>query len=92
MKRKKIFTMVVVCLLVLAFMAIPLTVSAADKKLTRKMILGGRLGDSWFVLSQALAYFVNKQSDWLRLSWYRGVVDWQSSWRHGASRQSAASR
>ncbi len=67
MKRKKIFTMVVVCLLVLAFVAIPLTVSAADKKLTRKMILGGRLGDSWFVLSQALAYFVNKQSDWLRL-------------------------
>ena len=59
--------MVVVCLLVLAFMTIPLTVSAADKKLTRKMILAGRLGDPWFVLSQALAYFVNKQSDWLRL-------------------------
>ena len=67
MEKKKIFTMVVVCFLVLAFITIPLTVSAADKKLTRKMILGGRLGDPWFVLSQALAYFVNKQSDWLRL-------------------------
>jgi TRAP-type uncharacterized transport system substrate-binding protein len=52
----------------LAFVAVPIAVSAADKKpLTRKMILGGRLGDPWFVLSQALANFVNKQSDWLRL-------------------------
>ncbi|MCJ7596888.1 MAG: hypothetical protein MUO52_19170 [Desulfobacterales bacterium] len=45
----------------------PMAASAADKEITRKMILGGRLGDAYFVLSQALANFVNKQSDWLRL-------------------------
>ncbi|UCG08657.1 MAG: hypothetical protein JSV83_08410 [Desulfobacterales bacterium] len=68
MKRRKFLKMVVVFSLVLAFSAVSLTVSAAEKKpVTRKMLLGGRLGDSWFVLSQALAYFVNKQSDWLRL-------------------------
>ena len=68
MKRRKFLKMVVVFSLVLAFSAVSLTASAAEKKeVTRKMLLGGRLGDSWFVLSQALAYFVNKQSDWLRL-------------------------
>lgn len=67
MEKKKILTLVIVCFLVLAFMAVPLTVSAADKNVTRIMVLGGRLGDPWFVLSQALANFVNKQSDWLRL-------------------------
>ena len=45
----------------------PMAASAAEKEITRKMILGGRLGDPYFVLSQALANFVNKQSDWLRL-------------------------
>ena len=67
MERRKILKMVVVFSLVLAFMAVPLIVSASDKKVTRIMVLGGRLGDPWFVLSQALANFVNKQSDWLRL-------------------------
>jgi TRAP-type uncharacterized transport system substrate-binding protein len=68
MKQSKFWKLVIVVFMVLAFSAVSLSVSAADKKpITRKMLLGGRLGDSWFVLSQALAYFVNKQSDWLRL-------------------------
>ena len=68
MKKKGMFKMVVVFFVLFAFVVGPMAVSAADKKpLTRKMILGGRLGDPWFVLSQALANFVNKQSDWLRL-------------------------
>jgi len=67
MKTRRILTLVLVLVLAFVFIGGPVTASAADKKVTRKMILGGRLGDSWFVLSQALAYFVNKQSDWLRL-------------------------
>jgi TRAP-type uncharacterized transport system substrate-binding protein len=68
MKRKTIFKMMVALFVAAMFVAGPLAVSAAEKKqITRKMLLGGRLGDAWFVLSQALAYFVNKQSDWLRL-------------------------
>ena len=68
MKIGKIWKIVIVVSLVMAFSAVSLSVSAAEKKpITRKMLLGGRLGDGWFVLSQALAYFVNKQSDWLRL-------------------------
>ena len=68
MKRKEVWRMVLVFFVVFTFAVPPLTLSAAEKKqITRKMLLGGRLGDSWFVLSQALAYFVNKQSDWLRL-------------------------
>lgn len=68
MKTRNFWKIVIVVSLVIAFSAVSLSVSAAEKKpVTRKMLLGGRLGDSWFVLSQALAYFVNKQSDWLRL-------------------------
>ncbi len=68
MKRKEVWRMVLVFFMVFTFVVLPLSLSAAEKKqITRKMLLGGRLGDSWFVLSQALAYFVNKQSDWLRL-------------------------
>ena len=68
MERKTIFKMMVALFVAALFVLGPLAVSAAEKKqITRKMLLGGRLGDSWFVLSQALAYFVNKQSDWLRL-------------------------
>ena len=32
-----------------------------------KMLLGGRVGDSWYVLSQAVAHLVNQNSEWLRL-------------------------
>ena len=68
MKFGKFWKLVIVVCLVMAFSAVPLSALAAEKKeVTRKMLLGGRLGDPWFVLSQALAYFVNKQSDWLRL-------------------------
>lgn len=68
MKKRKFLKVFIVFSLVLVFSVVSLTASAAEKKeVTRKMLLGGRLGDSWFVLSQALAYFVNKQSDWLRL-------------------------
>ena len=67
MQKKRILTMVIVLMVVFTFIVGPMAASAADKEVTRKMLLGGRLGDSWFVLSQALAYFVNKQSDWLRL-------------------------
>jgi TRAP-type uncharacterized transport system substrate-binding protein len=67
MERKSMFKVVIVFFVVFAFLAGPVAVSAADKEVTRIMILGGRLGDPWFVLSQALANFVNKQSDWLRL-------------------------
>ena len=68
MKKVKFWRLVIVVFMVVAFSAVSLSASAAEKKpITRKMLLGGRLGDSWFVLSQALAYFVNKQSDWLRL-------------------------
>ncbi|MCF8094415.1 MAG: hypothetical protein K9J79_03550 [Desulfobacteraceae bacterium] len=41
--------------------------TAADHEPTRKMILGGRVGDSWHVLSQALAHFTNEDSGWLNL-------------------------
>ena len=68
MEKRGMFKMVVVCFVLFAFLAGPMAVSAEEKKpITRKMILGGRLGDSWFVLSQALANLVNKNSDWLRL-------------------------
>ena len=55
MKRRKWLKMVIVFSLVLAFSAVALSASAAEKAVTRKMLLGGRLGDSWFVLSQACA-------------------------------------
>ena len=67
MQRKRILTLAIVLVLAVVFIGGPITASAADKNVTRKMILGGRLGDGWFVLSQALAYFINKQSDWLRV-------------------------
>ena len=68
MERKRMFRMAVVFCMLGAFLAGPMVVSAEEKKpITRKMVLGGRLGDPWFVLSQALANFVNKESDWLRL-------------------------
>lgn len=68
MERKRFCEIIVVFFVLFTFVAVPLNVSAAEKKsITQKMLLGGRVGDPWFVLSQALAYFVNKQSDWLRL-------------------------
>ncbi|MBW2065428.1 MAG: hypothetical protein JRJ03_10920 [Deltaproteobacteria bacterium] len=68
MERKRVFRIVVTLLVAGIFVFGPMSVSAAEKKkVTRKMLLGGRLGDPWFVLSQSLAYFVNKQSDWLRI-------------------------
>jgi TRAP transporter TAXI family solute receptor len=39
---------------------------AADKPTTRILIAGARVGDSWYVLSQALANFINNGSTWLR--------------------------
>ena len=67
MRRKRMFTIVLILVLAAVFIGGPTAAFAADQKVTRKMILGGRLGDGWFVLSQALAYFINKQSDWLRV-------------------------
>ena len=68
MKRKKLFTVIMVALVLFGLTAVLVSPAMAQKKqVTRKMLLGGRLGDPWFVLSQALAYFVNKQSDWLRI-------------------------
>ncbi|MBW1801159.1 MAG: hypothetical protein JRJ85_10585 [Deltaproteobacteria bacterium] len=68
MKKKKLFSVVLVALVIFGLTAVLVSPAMAEKKqVTRKMLLGGRLGDPWFVLSQALAYFVNKQSDWLRL-------------------------
>lgn len=32
------------------------------------MIASGRVGDAWSVLSEALAYYTNRKSDWLRLT------------------------
>jgi len=32
------------------------------------MIASGRVGDAWSVLSEAVAYYTNKRSDWLRLT------------------------
>jgi len=37
-----------------------------SKPLTKIRISGGRVGDPWYVLSEALAYFINKNSEWLR--------------------------
>lgn len=33
---------------------------------TNIKIAGGRVGDPWYVFAQALAFFINKRSDWLR--------------------------
>jgi len=37
---------------------------SAEKKQVK--IAGGRVGDPWYVFAQALSYFINKRSDWLR--------------------------
>jgi TRAP transporter TAXI family solute receptor len=67
MEMKKNQRWIVSFFVFFTFVLGPMAASAAEKEITRKMILGGRLEDSYFVLSQALANFVNKQSDWLRL-------------------------
>jgi len=44
------------------------TVQAANpssKPITKIKIAGGRVGDPWYVLSEALAYFINQNSEWL---------------------------
>lgn len=40
--------------------------SPTAKPITQIMIAGGRVGDAHQVLSEALAYFINKKSTWLR--------------------------
>lgn len=40
--------------------------AATSKPLTKIKISGGRVGDPWYVLSEASAYFINHGSEWLR--------------------------
>lgn len=39
----------------------------ASKPVTKIMLAGGRVGDSWYSIAQAAAKFVNEKSDWLRM-------------------------
>jgi TRAP transporter TAXI family solute receptor len=43
-----------------------LSVPAQAGAITKINIGGGRVGDPWYILSEALANFINKKSDWLR--------------------------
>jgi TRAP transporter TAXI family solute receptor len=41
-------------------------VAATSKPTTKILIAGARVGNSWYIFSQALANFINKGSKWLR--------------------------
>jgi len=63
---KKLYVLVA-CLLVLALVLGSFGCAApAPKGVTKIMISAGRVGDPWYVLSEALAYHINHESDWLR--------------------------
>jgi len=63
---KKLYVLVA-CLLVLALVLGSFGCAAPTPKgITKIMIGAGRVGDPWYVLSEALAYHINHKSDWLR--------------------------
>lgn len=45
---------------------VPQEVCAESKPKTTIKIAGGRVGDPWYIHSEALAYFLKKKSNWLR--------------------------
>jgi len=59
---------ILVCLVAINFISVNFgpPVSAQAKPITKINIGGGRVGDPWYILSEALANFINKKSDWLR--------------------------
>ena len=61
---------VIICLVALSFVLgtgnLELAISAQEKPITKINIAGGRVGDPWYILSEALANFLNKKSNWLR--------------------------
>jgi TRAP transporter TAXI family solute receptor len=63
-KRYLIVVWLIVVGVFLCVFSLPATMIAAEKKDIK--IAGGRVGDPWYVLSQALANFINKGSDQLR--------------------------
>ena len=56
----------VVGLVVVGLMFGAFATGAQAKAVTKIKIAGGRVGDPWYVLSEALAYFLNHNSKWLR--------------------------
>ncbi|MDB4443844.1 hypothetical protein N9174_00705 [bacterium] len=67
MKRMARFVVPCVLVVLLALTAFPSLGVCADKPETELMLLGGRVGDPWYAISQGLASFVNRGSSWLRL-------------------------
>jgi TRAP transporter TAXI family solute receptor len=66
MKKTKIFV-IWLAVAVVCFIGMPFLANTAPAKpITHVKIAGGRVGDPWYVLSQAWADFINKKSKWLR--------------------------
>ena len=63
---KVIFCLLVLSLILWTFGFGDLAQAATSKPLTKIKIGGGRVGDPWYILSEALAYFINHGSEWLR--------------------------
>jgi len=71
LKRKSLLTVLTGICLVLILAALPFMAACAaptptTKPITNIMIAAGRVGDSWYILSEALAYQINHKSDWLQ--------------------------
>jgi len=69
-KKRKLTLVGSLCLALalpaVSFMAACAAPTPTTKPITNIMIAAGRVGDSWYVLSEALAYQINHKSDWLR--------------------------
>ena len=65
-RYKLIFCLLVLSLTLWSFGLADLAQAATSKPLTKIKISGGRVGDPWYILSEALAYFINHESEWLR--------------------------
>jgi TRAP transporter TAXI family solute receptor len=64
--HKLIFCLLVLSLTLWNLGFVDLSEAATSKPLTKIKIGGGRVGDPLYILSEALAYFVNHGSEWLR--------------------------
>ena len=70
MKKKVLFVSLLIILIVTLIFIIGVNSIAEEQKeiksATTIYLAGGRVGEPGYIFSQALAYFINKKSDWLR--------------------------
>lgn len=70
MRKHRLFTVVALATIFIAYAFVestPLSAQTAPKPMTQKLLLGGRVEDACYAISQALAKFINTQSSWLRV-------------------------